>query len=222
MNKLRNLIESLGLNYKNQILFFILINVITIAVGIVAFIFFNNPVVISFVFVFLVLIDYVYLSRYKTLQKTKNLEVTSEFISLLPFFKTYIQNGFSVYQTFKNLIPFCNSDLQDRLILLIEMMDNDKTVTPFIEFARKFNSTLIEQLSLTIFQMIDEGNESAHFLQFEVVFSKLIDDEYKNELIKKSNSLGSMTSFPLIGSGLLIVMITFGILSVIGDMINGI
>ena len=56
--------------------------------------------------------------------------------------------------------------------------------------------------------MIDEGNESAHFLQFEVVFSKLIDDEYRNELMKKTNSLGSMTSFPLIGSGLLIVMIT--------------
>ena len=113
MNKLRNLIESLGLNYKNQILFFILINVITIIAGIVAFIFFRNPVVISFILVFIVLIDYVYLSRYKTLQKTKNLEVTSEFISLLPFFKTYIQNGFSVYQTFRNLIPFCDNDLQE-------------------------------------------------------------------------------------------------------------
>ena len=222
MNKLRNLIESLGLNYKNQILFFILINVITIIAGIVAFIFFRNPVVISFILVFIVLIDYVYLSRYKTLQKTKNLEVTSEFISLLPFFKTYIQNGFSVYQTFRNLIPFCDNDLQERITLLIEDMDKDKSVTPFVEFAKKFNSTIIEQLSLTIFQMIDEGNDSTHFLQFEAIFSKLIDDEYKNELTKKSNSLGSMTSFPLIGSGLLIVMITFGILSVIGDMINGI
>ena len=69
--------------------------------------------------------------------------------------------------------------------------------------------------------MIDEGNDSPYLIQFESIFSNLRDELYQSIIQKKDKSLANMTMLPLVGSGLLIVMITFGVIQVMGEMISG-
>ena len=218
---LKTKIELAGLSFKKEMTTFLILNVGILALGVVVFIFFRNPIYIGFVLFLLVMLDYFFLSRYSGLLKLQNDQLINEFVSLLPFFKTYLRNNYSIYQSLKELTTFASDQLKERMDKLIENIDVDKSITPFISFAKTFNSTSIEQLMISIYQMIDEGNDSPYLLQFETIFLKLRNDMYDSIIEKRGKDLTNMTIFPLVGSALLIVMISFGVMEVIGGMISG-
>ena len=222
MSKLKRNIEKVGLSFKKEIICLIILNLVFVLLGVVIFLFCKQPIVIAFVLIFDIGVNYIYLSRYKKIEKDIENYIHDEFISLLPFFKVYISNGFTIYSTFEELISFSSQKLGERFKNLLNDVDQNKTIKPYLDFASNFKDKEIEQLLICIFQMVDDGNNEKYLNQFEIIFSKLRDEQYKNNLDNKSNSLSSLSIFPLIGSGLQIVMITFGVLSTIGDMINGI
>ena len=221
LKKLKNRIEAIGLSFKSQLIIFIILNVFIIAFGVLFYLFIRNVVVIAFFLVMIVGLDYVYLTRYKAIEKDNEEALLREWIGLVSFFKVYLKNNYNIYSSLKEISTFASSKLLDRLERLIDRIDNDKSVVPFIEFSREFKSLQIEQLMISLYQMIDEGNDSIRLQQFEIQLNKLRDETYQDELSLKERSLNSMTIFPLIGSGMIIVMITFGVISVIGDMVNG-
>ena len=53
------------------------------------------------------------------------------------------------------------------------------------------------------------------------IFDKYSSLMQENELRSKDRKLGMMSYAPLMGSGCLIIMVTIGVISVIGEMING-
>lgn len=222
MNKFKKRLQNIGLSYKKEMTILIILNIVMLSFSIAAFLYIKNPII----FAFLLLIDggmnFVYLSRYKNLELNIENSLHDEFVSLLPFYKTYISNGFNVYKAFQELLPFSSEELKERIEKMIEDIDEDKSIKPYINFAKRFKDNEIEQLLICIYQMVDDGNNEKYVNQFEIIFSKLRDEKYKNIIERKDKSLSSLSIFPLIGSALQIVMITFGILSTIGEMINGI
>lgn len=221
MNKLKLKIELAGLSFKKELITFLLMNIAILLIGVLTIIFIKNPLFIALAIFILVILDYFYLSRYSSILKINNDQICNEFVSLLPFFRTYLKNRFSVYQALKELISFAGDKLSERLTKLIDDIDNDKTITPFINFSKTFENSSIEQLMISIYQMIDEGNDSPYLMQFETIFSKLRDELYASIIEKRNKELGNMSLFPLLGSSLLIIMISFGVMEVIGGMISG-
>ena len=221
LKRLKQRIETIGLSFKSQLIIFIVLNISLIAFAVLFFIFIKNVVVIAFFLVMIVGLDYVYLTRYKSIEKANEEALLREWIGLVALFKVYLKNNYNIYSSLKEIATFASSKLLDRLEKLIDKIDNDKSVVPFIEFSREFKSLQIEQLMISLYQMIDEGNDSTRLQQFEMQLNKLRDEMYQDEISLKEKSLNSTTIFPLSGSGLIIVMITFGVISVIGDMING-
>lgn len=222
MSKLKKNIEKVGLSFKKEIICLIVLNLVFVLLGVIIFLFYKQPIVIAFILILDIGVNYIYLSRYKKIEKDIEKCIHDEFITLLPFFKVYISNGFTIYSTFEELISFSSQKLGERIKNFLSDVDQNKTIKPYLDFASYFKDKEIEQLLICIFQMVDDGNNEKYLNQFEIIFSKIKDEQYKNNLDSKSNSLSSLSIFPLIGSGLQIVMITFGILSTIGDMINGI
>lgn len=222
MNKLKKRIENIGLSFKKEITILIIINLVLISCSIACFILFKQAMILAFLLFAIILLNYFYLSRYKNIENNVEIKIKDEFVSLLPFFKTYINNGFNIYNTFVEIKNFSSERLSERITSLIAEIDVDKTIKPYHSFAKKFNDNEIEQLMICVYQMVDDGNNERYINQFETIFSKLRDEKYQNNIESKDKSLSSMSVFPLIGSALLIVMITFGILSTIGDLINGI
>ena len=221
MNKLKLLVESVGLSFKKEISILVAINIALLIGGALFYVFTKNAIVIAFALFALALINYLYLSRYKSIKQRNEDASRNEFISLLSFFKTYIKNDYSVYQCFVEICNFTSGLLLERINKLIEEIDSDKSITPFINFSNHFHSMQIEQLMICLYQMVDEGTNLAYLQQFELLFAKLREESLKDELDHKYKSLSSATIFPLIGSALLIVMITFGIIEVIGESLNG-
>ena len=222
MKKIVAQIRRLGLSIRKEFLIFGIVNFLLIAVSILLGIFEKTWVFFAFGPGFSVVFSIFYLSRYGTLINKINNDNLVEFSELFGFFRIYIKNGYNVYNAIKEISYFANDNLKELLAKLLEEIDADKSVAPFINFAKNFEEIIIEELMISIYQMIDEGEQSNYLTQFELIFDKFSDSLSQKELKKKDSKLGTLSSAPLIGSAFLIVVITIGVIGLIGDIVNGI
>lgn len=220
MKKIKEKIIFLGLSWKKELVMFIAGNMVALSLIALPFILGNLTLIIPIISL-VVLFNFVFLYRYKSLEKKMKSDDLREFVYLFNFFRIYIHNGYSVYSALKEIQHFASNSLNEMLETLINEMDEDKSVAPFIRFARKLNDLIIEEMMISIYQMIDDGNNSTYLNQFELIFDKYSSIMQENELNNKDRKLASMSYGPLIGSGFLIIMVTIGVISVIGEMLNG-
>ena len=109
--------------------------------------------------------------------------------------------------------------MEEQINSLILEIDSDKTVTPYINFANKFTNKVTTNVMLSIYQMVDEG-ENIHLIQFQSLFDELSKNHQKELIDSKDRNMSSLSSLPLIGAGAITVLLTFGIISLMGEMIN--
>ena len=213
-------INALGLSYQKEVLVLALI-VITFILIVFLTLFLLKEIYVALIAVaFGAVVIYFYLSRYKTLEKKLETAHINEFISLLSYFEIFISNGHNVYQSFLLLLPYSSEYLKDAIESLIAQIDTDKTVGPYITFASKFNSRVIDSLMLSIYQMVDNGENSTQLTEFDLLFNN-IKIKFSDELIdNKKKALDSLNSFPLLGAGAITIMLSLSIISLIGDYIN--
>jgi hypothetical protein len=219
-NKLKELIEFVGLSYKKEMLKIALINVAILLAMVLVFLFSKNTIFLIIIFIGLLLLDFFLLTRYSDKKKMilKNRE--NELIAIISYFEVYIQNNNNVYQSFNQLIPYCSDWMKERIETLLKEIDEDKSVQPFVNFANNFQELSTHSLMLSIYQMVDQGENSEQLLQFNVIYDELAKNRNKEMIEQKDKSLSSMSTFPLIGAGLITVSLTISILSILGDLIN--
>ena len=145
-----------------------------------------------------------------------------EFAVIFGYFRIFIRNGYSVYSALKEIVNFANPRLKNFLEELITEIDEDKTVQPFVKFAKRFNEIIVEEMMISIYQMIDDGQTSDYLVQFELIFDKFSDLLYQKYLKNKDSKLATIASSSLIGSSYIMIVLTIGIVSIIGEVINGI
>ena len=222
MKNLKEKMLILGLNPKKEFTILSIFDLVLLVAAVVLYIVFKEvfylAVCIGVAFIF----DLLFLSRYSKQINARNSQNLQEFATLFGYFRIYIHNGFSVYSALKELVNFANDDLKKMLQELIDEIDVDKTVQPFIKFGKRFNEIIVEEMMISIYQLIDDGETSSYLVQFELIFDKFSDLLYENYLRSKDKKLGTLSSAPLIGSSFLIVVLTIGILGVIGEVVNGI
>ena len=218
-NSFRQTIEFVGLSYKKELIKVILINLISLIGGAVAFLFTKNIVVPIVAAIVLGLMNFFFLTRYGDKKRAilKNRE--NELIAIISYFEVYIQNNNNVYQSFNQLIPYCSDWMKEKIEELLKQIDEDKTVQPFIDFAHNFQSLSIHSLMLSIYQMVDQGENSEQLIQFNVIFDELAKNRSKEIIDNKEKSLANMSTFPLVGAGLITITLTISILSILGDLI---
>ncbi len=213
--------KRLGLKPKKEFLILAVIVLTLIALGVVGGILLKKPVFFGFGPGIAVVFSIFYLNRYDSEINKINSSNLLEFADLFGFFRIYIKNGYNVYNAIKEIEKFANDNLSGLLGQLIMEIDSDKSVQPFVNFARNFDEIIVEELMISIYQMIDEGEQSNYLAQFEFIFDKFSEELVAKELHKKDSKLGTLSSAPLIGSSFLIIVITIGVVSLIGDFTNG-
>lgn len=219
-NNLKETIEFVGLSYTKEMLKIIVLNLLVL--GSVALIYFllNNVVVSIFILIALIVIDYFLLSRFNDKKKALLKSRENELIAIISYFEVYVQNKNNVYQSFNMLIPYCSPWMKDKIEVLLKEIDEDKTVQPFVNFASNFHQLSTHSLMLSIYQMVDQGENTHQLKQFDVIFTELARNRNREMMEQKSNSLANMSTFPLIGAGLITITLTMSILSILGDLIN--
>ena len=136
-------ISSLGLSYQKEVTFLLIINVLVIGMGVGAYFYFQHWLVFAVLGVALIASNFLYLSRYGSLEKQQEKEHVNELISLLSYFEIFISNGNNVYTAFKMLIPYSTTFMEDAINSMLNQIDVDKSVGPFITFASKFNNRIM-------------------------------------------------------------------------------
>lgn len=220
MKKFKERLTNLGFSYKRELTIAMVFNFAILVIGIIGFLYLKSFIYPGIAGGLLVIFNLFYFTRYGRIEAKNRDESKQEFVMLFTFFKIYVHNGYSVYAALKEISGFANPVLAGFINELLSDIDQDKTITPFIKFGRNFNDLIIEEMMISIYQMVDDGSDSSSLKQFEMIFDKISDVSYQKEISKKQNGLASMSAFPLIGSALLILMITFGIITIMGDMIN--
>ena len=141
-------------------------------------------------------------------------------MAIISYFEVYIQNKNNVYQSFNMLIPYCSDWMKDKIENFLKEIDEDKTVQPFINFAKNFKQLASHSLLLSIYQMVDQGENSTQLKQFNVIFDEMAKNRTKEMMEEKEKGLANMSVFPLIGAGIITIILTISILSILGDLMN--
>ena len=212
--------EELGISYQKEIIIMIALPVVFLAGGFLIYYFFKEIYIAIIVGLIGIIGDFLYVSRYSSIEKGHKKEHVDELISLLSYFEIFISNKNNVYTSFKMLLPYCSTFMEDAINSLLNQIDSDKTVGPYINFATKFNDHIVESLMLSIYQMVDNGENVNQFSEFELLFNN-IRNKFQEELLEsKKKSLETLNSFPLIGAGFITITLSISIISIIGDYIN--
>lgn len=219
-NSFKKTIEFVGLSYQKEMLKIVMINVALLLAALIVYLFTKNIIYSIFVIIFLTAIDYVLISQYSDKKKRILKSRENELITILSYFDVYIRNNNNVYQCFNLLIPYCSNWMKGRIENLLYDIDKDKTVQPFINFANNFKNISTQSLMLSIYQMVDQGENSEQLSHFNLLFNEISKSRNKEMVDQKDKSLSSMSLFPLAGAGLITISLTVSILMILGDLID--
>ncbi len=220
MKRINELLDFSGANKKKELIKVLAINIGVIAVTVVATIFLKQIMIAFAGIIALIIANYLILNSYLNKKKEILKDREDEFISIVGYLQFFISNNYNVYQAFQALIPFSSVWMEEQINSLILEIDNDKTVKPYINFANKFTNKVANNVMLSIYQMVDEGENNIHLMQFQSLFDELSRNHQKELIDSKDRSMSSLSSLPLIGAGAITVLLTFGIISLMGEMIN--
>ena len=219
-SNLKETIEFVGLSYKKEIVKIVLISLILLLGAGAIYFFFKNLIYAIMALIALIVVDYLLLSRFNDKKNAMIKSRENELIAIISYFEVYIRNKNNVYQSFNLLLPYCSPWMKDKIENFLKEIDNDKSVQPFVNFANNFTQLSSHSLMLSIYQMVDQGENSHQLEQFDVVFEELARSRNREMMEQKEKSLSNMSTFPLIGAGLITITLTISILSVLGDLMD--
>ena len=218
-NKLKETIEFIGLSYKKELIIILAINSVLTVGMVLIYIFFKNIIYSALILIGGALLDYFLLSRYNDKKKTilKNRE--NELVSIISYFDVYIRNNKNVYQSFSQLIPYCSNWMKEKIEDLLKEIDEDKSIQPFVNFAKNFQNLSTHSLMISIYQMVDQGENAEQLTHFNVIFDEISKTRSREMIAQKDKALSSMSTFPLVGAGMITIALTISILTILGDLI---
>lgn len=146
----------------------------------------------------------------------------NEFVDIINYFEMFLMNNLNIYQAFTEVLSYATPWMRNKIEALLLEIDDDKTVKPFISFAKNFKNAAIENVMISIYQMVDDGNNDISLNQFNLLFDKFEENNRREFILKKENDLEKLNVFPLVGAMITTFILTFSILNVVGEMMNGI
>ena len=219
-NRLKNTIEFVGLSYKKEIVIITIPNVIFLLGAVSIYLFLKNIIFAVLQLVAAALLDYFLLSRYGDKKRAILKSHENELISIISYFDVYIRNNKNVYQSFNQLIPYCSNWMKEKVEDLLKEIDEDKSIQPFVNFASNFQNLSTHSLMISIYQMVDQGENAEQLTHFNIIFDELSKNRNQEMITQKDKALSGMSTFPLMGAGMITVTLTISILTILGDLIN--
>ena len=219
-NNLKNTMEFCGKSYKKEVTKILILDVLLLGAAGAVYYFYKSLTYALIICGATLVLNFILITSYRSIRNKISKQRDEEFIQLISYFQIFIANHLTVYQCFKLLIPYSSNWMAEQLTILTDQIDNDKSVKPFIDFARKFTASIVENVMLSIYQMVDQGASSEQLNQFTIFFSQLSKAHQKSLIDKKERSLSMVDSLPLVGTGGITILLIMSILFMLGDVID--
>ena len=178
---------------------------------------------IIIVFAFLICVLLLFLKYVKSSKQKLEIEKAheNEFVDIINYFEMFLANDFNIYQAFQEVLVYSSPWMRNKIETLLFAIDEDKSVKPFISFAKNFKNSSIENVMISIYQMIDDGHNNITLSQFNLMFDKFEENNRREIIYKKESELQRLNIYPLVGAIITTLILTFSILSVVGELTNG-
>ena len=219
MKIIKNKIGALGLNYKKEMTKFVIFICIILLLDVACFFLAKHSFVLIIGLICLSVFSFGYFYRYTVLidkMKTKNVNLFIEYFS---YFRIYIFNGESVYSSLEKTLEFANNAIKPMIEGLISEINEDKSINPFIRFSLNFDNKLIEEIMISIYEMIENGNNFNYINQFTSLFENFKNRTNKENTESRYEKFDHYINTSLIGSAIIMFILIYGIVNLVGDII---
>ena len=215
MFKYRQYFERLSLNAHHETIKILVFNIFVIPFSIMFGLFTSwiGGIISSGIGIMLLNL---FLSQGYQLQIEKNAEMRiMAFIDAFTIVKIFINNNYNVYRAIEETIRYVKPILKDDLTRLLEDIDIDKSVQPFVKFARTFAPLIIEELMIGLYQLDIQGGSRQQLEGFDYMFNQFETHKTNNQRRRYDDRLDSMNMWPLIGAGLIAIDLLIGVIEII-------
>lgn len=219
MKKIKIIIENLGLSFKKEVFIILICIACGFLTTLFLAIFFDLLMVLIGIAILIVVIGVIFYRYWSLLEKQKN-EREEEFIYVINYFEIFMSNGINVYNCFIEVQKYCSEWMRQKIEQFLNEIDKDKSVFPFVNFARQFKTAIYEDIMIFIFQMIDEGEDVNKLNRFDLLFHSHSENHQMKLVDKKRQKLDALSTFPLIGAALIVVFLSIGIILIMGEIID--
>ena len=220
MKKINGFLQSLNLNFKKELCLYLFTNLIFIGLAIAIYILTNNLFFLSIIVLLDVFCNIALIMRYSFIKDKILKSHEDEFIYFIQYLEIFLSNGYNVYSSFIAIKSFMSYWMQDRIDELTLAIDQDKTIAPYINFSKNFKTPIVSNVMMNIFQMVNQGEDVKKLEQFDLLFIRFFENHQELETIKTKKSMDSLSIFPLIGAGIVTIMLIVGVVIIMEDMIN--
>lgn len=218
---LKRKIEELNLNYKKEISILFLIDLFLIAIGI-ALMFLKMSILFTAGCILgAMLFSFYYLNRYKVMLDEREKKLDNEFIEIFSYLRIYLYNEETVYTALKNIKEFASERMIERLDTLLSDIDNDKSIQPFLTFAKLFKNKVIEEVMISLYEMVEGGNKDIYLNQFIKIFEDFKNRTETEEEEKRYRKFDTINMLSILGSGYIMIILSLCVISLLGEATNG-
>ena len=212
---------KLNLNPKKEYLKFLIGNLIVIAIALILTFVLSSYLYLILLVVGVLLFSYAFFYRYDQAEENKRKKLEVEFVEVFSYLRIYLINKETVYTALKKAGQYTSKEMNDKINEFLIKIDEDKSIIPFLEFGKYFKNKTIEEVMISLYQMVDGGYTENYINQFIMVFENLRKRSNEENLHTRYKKMSNLNILTLIGSGYLMIVMLIVIVSVIGEMTNG-
>lgn len=221
MKTIRKNMATLGLNPTREYTILIVFIALFFAGGAAFAIWKGNYILLTVPAGLSVIFTYAFFARYSwRIGRQKRIE-EEEFIRLFTYFQVYLNDGYNIYNALSSIIPFASPTMRMKLERLLQDIDSDKSITPFVEFGNTFDDIQVRQVMLSIYQMVDQGTSESYLQQFRHIFGRLSDQKHALYKQKRIEKVANLSILPLVGSGVSMMMLLAALMEIMEGVANG-
>jgi len=221
MKKLRFKIESLNLSYKKEIGILLAINLCLIAIAIALYLLNVSLLYIASLIILIGGVNIFYLNRYNSLILLDEKKLENEFIELFSYLRIYLYNDETVYQALNNIKPYASIKMSEKIEELINGIDNDKSIEPFIKFSKNFKNKIIEEVMISLYELVNNGSDRLYLNQFIKIFEDFKNNKDKEDKERRYKGFDNINMLSIIGSGFILIILSLAIINLLGEVTSG-
>ncbi|MDD4375545.1 MAG: hypothetical protein PHR25_02070 [Clostridia bacterium] len=194
---LKEILGWLGLGYKKSIrkrIFSSLL--ITILIFLLGLFLKNIPIQIFSIPVFFLYYKY----QYYDIKKKRNKFIIIKkrmFPSFMKKLLILIKTN-NIYQALNKLVEYTDEPIKKYLIELINDIDVDKSIKPYIKFAKKMEFSEAYQVMIVIYTFSEHSMKKEYLISLEKMISRLYDNEIEELIEKKKRFLWLLPNMTIV------------------------
>ena len=218
MKKLKEKINFLNKNYKTEITRLLIIDFLICVSFIFLVIYSKNLLILIYFFGILVVFNFFYLTRYQRIINKNNANLINDFINTFSYFRIYISNNMNAYNAFKEVSKYSSPFIKTKLLVLLDEIDEDKSLKPYMNFAKNFNNKKVEEVMIAIYEMVNEGISENYLNQFTSVFTSFKARVEKTNQEKRFSKFNLINAMSMGGMMLIMILIMLSIVNMVGEI----